>query len=621
VERVVDPPDVPEHVREARRDRDQALPRLDAYRRLREERLQALERPGQGLDGEVGGAVRLLHERHLLQDLGALHERLRRQVLLRQAVEILERLLPRRLQDLRLADRLELPVEIAEHEADQPVRLLARGVGPLARAAHAHDVLPAGDDAEDEEDHAGEERRPPLPGLAHVLALAAVDLGEEAVPLGAAGHPLGLDTRELQVALRQGELRVPGERLLPHLRRARCLGPDGARPLERVEALREGAVRGRIRQARRRLVDERRRLALLRRAGQVGAQALEELGSRRGPLAALAGERAPAELDELTGSALALDGHADADRGAAERRLRVGLVLERRPPRQHAVERPSQEEDVGPRPDLRGARARLLGSHEGHRTARARRRLAGREAPGRVEPALRGARLVPHQREPPVHQEDLAELAHHHLPGLDVAMDDAARVGERHGLGHGGENRDVVREVLVRRERAALLGEQLLPAAPLHQLHRERRAVLVLDQVVDRRDVRMVERGEEERLLHEAAPQVPLRVGIPGEALQESGAGLLRGDDAMERRLRRQPHLAEAALPEEALPLEARTGRARGRDAAAGDLPGAVRLVEPAEARPIEVERLVDVRREIRRDGRIRAGGCRGVVGVGDVSG
>ena len=38
-------------------------------------------------------------------------------------------------------------------------------------------------------------------------------------------------------------------------------------------------------------------------------------------------------------------------------------------------------------------------------------------------------------RQPPVHHQHFAEVAEHDVFGLQVAVNDAARVGERHGIG------------------------------------------------------------------------------------------------------------------------------------------------------------------------------------------
>ena len=154
------------------------------------------------------------------------------------------------------------------------------------------------------------------------------------------------------------------------------------------------------------------------------------------------------------------------------------------------------------------------------------------------QPALgRAAALL---RDAEVHQVDAAGLVlDHHVGRLDVAMDHLARVG---GVERA---RDLLedRERLVRIVRAALL-DQLLEVGPLHVAHRDVDEALVIAGVVDRDDVRVVDRGD--------------RLRLADEALAEVGAAAELGRQRLERGLAPEQQVlglvdeAHAAAPEQA---------------------------------------------------------------------
>ena len=98
------------------------------------------------------------------------------------------------------------------------------------------------------------------------------------------------------------------------------------------------------------------------------------------------------------------------------------------------------------------------------------------------------------------------------LRGLEVAVDDLLRVGEGEAVA------DLLheRELVVERLDAAAAADQLLEVAALEQLHRHVDLALLLAEVVDGDDVRVVEAGRRLGLALEALAQVV--VGADGGA-------------------------------------------------------------------------------------------------------
>ena len=161
--------------------------------------------------------------------------------------------------------------------------------------------------------------------------------------------------------------------------------------------------------------------------------------------------------------------------------------------------------------------------------------------------AQRAFAAIEEFREPPVHHEHFAELAHHDVLRLQVAVNHAARVRKRHGIAHLAEHPEQPPDaVLLRRVRHAVADvlEDGLQRAALHELHRVKRAALVVrTEVVDRHDVRMRQLREHGGLAHEA-PAFLLRGRRPElHHLERDGAGELR--------VVHLHHMAHAPAPDE----------------------------------------------------------------------
>jgi hypothetical protein len=155
--------------------------------------------------------------------------------------------------------------------------------------------------------------------------------------------------------------------------------------------------------------------------------------------------------------------------------------------RRHVGRRPQH------RPRLRPRAARRRRGETGHRRA---------VGPGRLG-------------QPPVHDLDLAELAHHDVGRLQVAVDDAARVGERHRLTDLLEDGQEARQV---GRGAGPLPEELGEGAALHQLHGEEGpAVVQPADLDDGHDAGVLQPAGDLRLLQEAA----LQVGAPTKLLAQ----------------------------------------------------------------------------------------------------
>ena len=213
----------------------------------------------------------------------------------------------------------------------------------------------------------------------------------------------------------------------------------------------------------------------------------------------------------------------------------VGVRGERHPAGQHVEEHRAERVDVGAHADLLAAD--LLGGDVVH---------------GAQQPA--GAAVVeaaePHA-EPEVGQVDVAPRVEQDVGGLDVAVDEAARVRGVERRGHLGDDRR--RALGLEPAFAAQHGAQVLALDVAHDL--EQHAVL-LARVMDRDHVRMVERRGDLRLRHEAAAE--------GRVIRERGRDQLDGHVPVEREVGRPVDHAHASLARHLVEAVAREDRPEG---------------------------------------------------------
>ena len=151
--------------------------------------------------------------------------------------------------------------------------------------------------------------------------------------------------------------------------------------------------------------------------------------------------------------------------------------------------------DVRRLPDV-GGFAQLLGRHVARR--------ADQVSAFEVE-ALRS---TDHAGQPPIQDVHVTEIAEHDVRGLEIAMDDAARVRELDREADIGER---TQQALARGDwRARELGERDA-GEPLHR--EERAALVVRPEIVDRQDRRVIEAGLDPSLAQKARGVIGARVG------------------------------------------------------------------------------------------------------------
>ncbi len=193
------------------------------------------------------------------------------------------------------------------------------------------------------------------------------------------------------------------------------------------------------------------------------------------------------------------------DRG---HRLRSAAAIERTLAREQLVDHRAEREEI--RPIVHRASGRLLGRHVGER---AEDRAGGRHRFSANGAAPRDLAAGLELREPEVHDLGRPVGADHDVAGLEVAVDDAARVRGREPL------RDLCGQVERLIELEPSGHEPLAQAAVAQVLHRDVRDASGLADVVNRDDVRMVEGGRGPRLPAEAfGVRPPLQ--LAGEDLQ-----------------------------------------------------------------------------------------------------
>ena len=183
-----------------------------------------------------------------------------------------------------------------------------------------------------------------------------------------------------------------------------------------------------------------------------------------------------------------------------EHHRHVGVPLVGTLPRERFVE------DTTERVDVRGGRDLL------------RVDLLGRRVVGRPDEDARLGQVTVTAllRDPEVHQVDAAgAVLDHHVRRLHVAVDHLV------GVCRVERSRDLLqdRERVVRILRASV-GDQLPEVGPVHVAHRDVRHPVEVAGVVDRDDVRMVDRGDRLRLADEPLLEVVAAAELGREGLQ-----------------------------------------------------------------------------------------------------
>ena len=215
---------------------------------------------------------------------------------------------------------------------------------------------------------------------------------------------------------------------------------------------------------------------------------------------------------------------------------------------EHLVEHGAESELIRAR--LRRRAGRLLGGHVTDAPDQdARLREAGPRGGLRRAGSLGRHRDLLGESE----VKDLGEAVapHHHVLGLQVAVDDSCLVRRREALGDLDADRENARE---RKRRRSC--EHLAQRLALDPLHREERAAAALADVVDRDDVRVVEGRRRSRLVLEAGETL----AVGRQRLREN----LDGDEPAEARVPRLvdlPHATGADGRQDLVRPETRAGR------------------------------------------------------------
>jgi hypothetical protein len=144
----------------------------------------------------------------------------------------------------------------------------------------------------------------------------------------------------------------------------------------------------------------------------------------------------------------------------------------------------------------------------------------------------RGNRIRLQAGQAEIQQLHVTVVTHHHVVGLDVAMDDLRRMRDRQRFG------DLARDCDHPRQRQCLCRERP-HRGPLDKLHRD--VAIRADDAgfVNRHDVRMIERGGESGFAKQAIERRVVR--------DQRAANHLQCDVALELRILRTIHLAHTA--------------------------------------------------------------------------
>ena len=173
----------------------------------------------------------------------------------------------------------------------------------------------------------------------------------------------------------------------------------------------------------------------------------------------------------------------------------------------------------------------------------------------------------------PVHDVDLAEAADEDVAGLDVAVEDAAAVGE--GDGVAGLEEDGEASVQALGVAGGPGGDELVEALAGEQLHREEEAALgIAAELVDRCDVGVVELAGDLGLTDEAVDEQVVAVGA---VVQELG-----GDPSLQAAVEGDAHGPDAAGGD--LGAEAQAVHERGQDGVDERLGARVEAIGAADA-------------------------------------
>ncbi len=232
----------------------------------------------------------------------------------------------------------------------------------------------------------------------------------------------------------------------------------------------------------------------------------------------------------------------------AERRLAMDFTTtaahKRRLSGQNLTKNRSQCEHIGPLVDRARFAPRLLGRHvcrraqhrAGHRPIGIRHDPRGRDDRAlHIGFARRG--IVDHAAfgqdfgETPVHDLHFAEVADHHVGGLQIAVDHVPRMGVGHRLADLLENGQKPCEVVGRRVPVA---KQVGECLSLHQLHGEVGAPIAkASQLVNRHDARVLQLATDLSLLHEPAHEVGIflvrfKQDLDGQVAPEVGIASLQ---------------------------------------------------------------------------------------------